>query len=185
MNKKVVAITSVINLVLISISMLMDLLALFGKEADLYVRADAMFSILAIGAAANYIFSGYVKGEGKNLRYFLGAVALSQFVLTIRVAKFDPVSVALMAACLVIAVVLTVGKDLGKKVSLLLCACYLAIKAFAAVFCIIGLPESFGLKAGDVEYLTQVRSIVEILVAVIILICMIGKYMDKASRGRN
>ena len=151
---------------------------------DSFFTLSSIMVIIALTVGMVYVFMGFTKDAAPYLRYFMGFAALSELASIADVANMNvtPFGACFGAVIYGVYIILTVGKDLGKKQSLLLCVILLVL----SVVMLIGSISSFpGLVLGGNTQgtLYMIRSAAKVCLATTALLAIYAKYVDKASRG--
>jgi len=161
----------VILIILSIVALILNAAAMVNGEENLPVQICCLFNIAALIYAAYYIFSGFSKDAAKYFKAFGVIFALA---LVAALAAADGYLMTLLAALSLSAVIiLTFGKDMGKKASFIACGILLVL---TVLFYIASLSSN---AAFAVRSMTVTGIVLSLLLGVMIY----AKYADKAQRG--
>ncbi len=181
-QKKSMKVLFTISLVLLAVSLLLSIMKFFLPEFNYYALSyfDNSFGVLAILVAFIYVLGGYKKNDAAYYKIFMILVCITNlFVLitdlitTQSVAYASPISGLLRTVVLVNLVILSFAKDLGKNTSIGLASGVFGISLINLIRLAI-LYSQFNMIIVDV---------VGTSLAFLVLLLVIGKYMDKTERG--
>lgn len=166
----------IFNLVLIGLVLVYDVIRLFDN-ASVIGRAAILVHILGYVTGLLYAFSGYKKDSAKYYMLFMFMLLISEVMsilnLTSR-SEANIVSYILRVACILIAFMLTFGKNLGLKTTLSICSVSLLIHIYNLVRVIINAKDKFQAATNSVS---------DLVLIVIALVFILAKYEDKFARG--
>ena len=164
-----------------------NLYLLSFEESAPYLQIAAVFIILAMIAALVYVFGGFKKRGAKYYSLFIYLFALSEFVSIIfaaSIAEEDTskslVGVILRVALFGILLVLASAKDLGKTKTYTLGIILLVTDL---VMFIASLVMNFTGNGSSTGVIFAIRTGSNLFLSFSLLVMMIEKYADKASRG--
>lgn len=151
----------------------------FSDEHGFMYNLEVVFDIIASCAAMAYLVLGYSKDVKNFYKGCMALITANALVITIinTNEKASVLSIVMCALAFAILVFLTFGKDLGKNKSYIASICLLAIRALGLIICLIGDKSAVGYKDNVLFLLGQLS------IAVLVLLIIYAKYVDKAARG--
>lgn len=173
-----------ISVLFIAAGVLANGYVITSGEANFVAVLESILIIVALVSALFYIFLGYKKDAAHYFKLFLYLFALAQLVSIVN-ATFNPehttLSVALAALTYAPVLILASAKDLGRRVSLILCGIVIAVYLFIFVGAAFTYPGSL---RGDTSFGTFVliRDGALLLLSLIMGVITFAKYVDKAER---
>lgn len=147
------------------------------ENATVITYFKFVLNILAALAGFIYVYGRYKKNEAVYYKLFMLLVCLEaifDLVATQANGYTNPVSVIIRTIICVNLVILTFAKDLGRQTSIGLAAAVLCVSLFNAARILSLYSNTFGIITGVV---------ISLALALLVLLLVIGKYMDKAERG--
>ena len=143
-------------------------------------RVSAALGLLAVLAAAYYVFRGYSKHAAKAYKAFIGLFALHHLSMVLGLGVTSQVNVQLILEAITfwLILLLFLAKDLGKTGSLILCAATLLLSLVA-----LGLEAAVPEEEVVLGVLRLGRATARMALAWLLLLMTYAKYLDKAERG--
>ena len=173
----------VFSLILLAAALVLSVIRLLFKPIEsvvvlTYIRLA--LGILAVLSGFVYVLGGYKKNDAVYYKLFMLLVCLEavftlivDLMVTPAKGYTSPVSGILRTIICVDLVILTFAKDLGKQTSIGLAGAVLGVSLFNIIRLTV-LYSSFGIIADAAAGLA---------LAPLVLLLVIGKYIDKAERG--
>ena len=165
------------ELVMIFVAVVGNIYLVLLNGIEPSVRFCAGVTIVALLSAFIYLFNGATKDEATYYKIFMAFFALSELGIVALASSAGMLDSVINAVCYGLVIIMAVKRDLGKKISLILCAAIVAIRIY-------GVVEMF-LPGSHLGALNIIHAIAELVLAVVFAACVIGKYRDKARRGTN
>ena len=172
----------VFSLILLAAALVLSVIRLFEpvKSAAVLTYIKLALNILAVLAGFVYVLGGYKKNDAVYYKLFMSLVCLSFVFILIKdlmVTQVNgytsPVSGILRTIICVNLVILVFAKDLGKQTSIGLASAVFGVVLFNTIRLII--------LYGALGVITSAA--VSLSLSLLVLLLVIGKYMDKTERG--
>lgn len=183
-NKVFYIIIMALSVVLVIASFIINVLSLMSKIDNIYLIVTACISIIALLSALYYLSKGHKKDEAIFLKYFTGTIAVAELINLMYVSTIEPYFVLLCGLSIVGLTVLTVGKDLGVKLSFTICSILLLLKVILLIVSGIKTENLFG-NFNTPNNIAFLRMFADFTITLITSICIYAKYIDKAERKNN
>ena len=172
----------VVALFISVIAMVTTLQKVITSSASLYYFLISITKMLALLSGIYYIVNGYKKQDAQYYKLFVFFLLAFEVVYTANQMLVG--TTTLLAYCelipLVLMTILAVGKNLGKKNTMIYAGLVFLCKV---VICVTNLRQYIGL--GTLNLSTTSDLLSSIILALTIIFMAIGKYVDKAERGRE
>ena len=184
----------IVNLILLLGALVVDIILMtLLPKAELKTIAESLtpisvlINIMALAIGIVYIVAGYTKSSAAFYKAFVWTVVFSQVIDcsspmvfgTGSLVESDKLSTVLAFAYLcnlVFFAILAIGKDLGKEATFTIAGLMVVISLLVLFIFIFTKQSSMTLIY---------KSISQTLIALTIAIMVVGKYLDKAARGRE
>ena len=180
-NKKTLdLIVMIVTLLGIALGIAAGIFAVLRKDGNSFLAVTAILTVLALIAALVYVLKGAKKNAAGYFKLFMAFYALAEFSSIISSsgqAVDQPAAVAVNAAIFALLILLTVGTDLGKTKSYLICGGILVL----ALVSLVGAIILFGGTA--LGLVLTLRAAANLVLAVLTCAMVIAKYVDKTRRG--
>ena len=173
----------VFSLILLAAALVLSVFWLtqpFPTSISAFMTICAVLGILAVLAGFIYVLGGYKKNDVLFYKLFMFLVCLESaatlvkdIIITQEMGSTSSISGILRTIICVNLVILVFAKDLGKQTSIGLASAVLGVTIINHVRLLI-LYFSF-------SYV--ISTVVHLALALLVLLLVIGKYMDKAERG--
>ena len=168
----------ILSLICIVAGLVLSALSITGNDSNLPQQIACLFNIAALIYAAYYILAGYSKDAAKYYKTYAAIFALAQIASLGAIGANSSSYLATVLGALTLATILVLlfSKDLGKKKSLSLCIALLVLVAlsFCSSLAAVGWSSAF-----------MFPIIVSFVLACILTVMTVAKYVDKAARGRT
>ena len=155
-----------------------------SPSSNIYMQISSLCALPAMLFSAYYMLVGYSKNAAGYFKAFLVLYAI--YLLAVLVATVGSysglVALLLTAAVLALVMLLLLGKNLGKTVSLVLCVVALILCIGMMVITISQHPAPFS-GSDPAGKLLLNWSFTETLLACLMGVITFAKYVDKAARG--
>ena len=181
---KVLLIISLILLIPTAIISIQNVIS--SATEDIFLRISGVLAILAAIFGIYYIATGFKKEHAKVFKLYMDCYVLSLFFDLISAGSYgtEILPLILIAIMFGLALVLLLGKDLGKRNSQIFCAIIviLAVGLFLQVI----ISHMFVEKGGDAYgTLLAIRQSSNLVLSIVVAVMTYAKYADKTARGRE
>lgn len=169
----------IVNVILIIAFFVVHIWVLVTQVQAPATQIGSLISIFALVAAFNYLVGKYEKSSAIYYKAYLALHVLVRLITLISVGMLsdNPGLLVINALEFCLAVILLVGKDLGKKVSMILCFVLIAL-------CLVDVPVAFAARPENAVVLRVLgNGLSSLLCAILLTVMTYGKYLDKATRG--
>ena len=173
-DKPIYKVILVFNLLLIVAAVVLTIIGICGEGGTPRI-ISAIFRLAALLFAGFYILFGYSKDAAKYYKIF-GIMYMLVIVLGMISGIFDTTSVPIIICDVLIVIgilALTFAKDLGKKISFIICAVLVLLQIALTVLIYF---------EGD-PTIVKINMFIGIDLACLYGIMTYAKYLDKAERG--
>ena len=146
-----------------------------SSDLDFFYKLEAICDVIALIFAFIYFILGFKKDFAsyhKIAMYFAAANALIVTVVSSNETN-KYIAIAMCAVCFALVLILALAKNLGKTVSLILCAIIILIR-FSGVL-------SYYLTVNTID-VTLTLMVSQLVLALVILVATLAKYEDKQER---
>ena len=141
-------------------------------ESSLIVKICAGVTTVALLSAFAYLAMGATKNQASFYKLILLAFSLSEFGI-VGLSSTAGVEVNLLnALCYGLVLILAVRENLGRTLSEIFCGAVVTLRIVAVV-----------LSFKATSDLHSFHAAAELVLAIVLLVCVVGKYRDKALRG--
>lgn len=175
---------SIAHVALMAILLFMNIQILINGYAIAAMKITAVLCILSIASSTMYVLGGSGKNVAKYYKLFTALFAVTEFVAFIGVAYVnnDLMRILVSAIILGLEIVLAVGKDLGRELSLSICAVLIIVTVIKTIYCLYNIPvfAGSGVSLSSPAFMHNISSVV---LSIIPLLMTIEKYIDKSQRG--
>lgn len=156
-----------------------------SDESGILLKISSLCALAALLFAGYYIISGYTKDAAKFYKSFAFLFAVSQLsamICSLFESTLNIVDITCYFFGLAFIVLMIFKKNLGKKVSLILCGIIIIL---CVISLSIAIQTATGIDLGDnlLGTLTTARGVIQILLGVLFGIMTYAKYLDKDARG--
>ena len=168
----------ILSLICIAAGLVLSALSITGNDSNLPQQIACLFNIAALIYAAYYILAGYSKDAAKYYKTYAAIFALAQVAAlsAIGATANSYIGTLLSALTLAAILVLLFSKDLGKQKSMSLCVALLVLVVLSFISALV--------NEGWIS-VVMFPIIVRFVLACILTIMTVAKYIDKAARGRT
>ena len=154
-----------------------------SPQTDIYMQISSLCALPAMIFAAYYMLAGYSKGSAGYFKFFLFLFAIYLLsVLVADIAQGRVSGIVLTALSLAVVLVMLIGKNPGKKVSLTLCVVVILVCALEVLLMCCQQPTLFS-DSDPAGKLLLGRSATGGLLACLMGVITFAKYVDKEARG--
>lgn len=175
---------SITHIILMAILLLMNIQIIFDGRAVMPMKITAVLCILSIASSTIYVLGGSGKNVAKYYKLFAILFALTEFIAFIGVAYVnnDLMRILVSAIILALVIILAVGKDYGRELSLSICVMLIIVTVVKMIYCLYNVPIS-SLDGATLSSLAFMHNVSSVVLSIIPLLMTIEKYIDKSQRG--
>ena len=177
----------VISLILLVPTAVVSVQNVIGSAGDdIFLRFSGVLSILAAIVGIYYIATGFKKEHANAFKIYMACYVLSLLTSLISAGSYGTELLPLILTSIMfgLALVLFLGKDLGKRNSQIYCSIIviLAIGLFLQVL----ISHMFVANGGDAYgTMLAIRQSSNLVLSLVLAVMMYAKYVDKTSRDRE
>jgi len=161
-------------LLCIGAGIVFSVLTAVNPAADIYLQLCSLCALPAMLFAGYYMLMGYGKNAAKYFKIFAALAVFAQAaVLLAAMPGGNSAQIVIASLSLLLQLLLLLGKNLGKTVSLTVCSAVIVLAVLALLF---GIDTT--------EPLLRIgRGVAVILLACLLWVITYAKYLDKTARG--
>ncbi len=177
----------IISLILLVPTAVVSVQNVIGAAGDdIFLRFSGVLSILAAIVGIYYIATGFKKEHANAFKIYMACYVLSLLTSLISAGSYGTELLPLILTSIMfgLALVLFLGKDLGKRNSQIYCSIIviLAIGLFLQVL----ISHMFVANGGDAYgTMLAIRQSSNLVLSLVLAVMMYAKYVDKTSRDRD
>ncbi len=165
----------IINLLFVAVGVFLSVLSIVNENGTIACQICGVFNIYALLFAGYYILAGYKKNAAKFYKVYALLFAISQSILLFYICSLTTEFILIFLTALALSVILTLlfGRNMGKKVSLILCGILVLFAVLLLIFLLIYVNKLILLEC----------SIVNLILVSLCFVLTYAKYVDKATRN--
>ena len=160
-----------------------NIMTITSEGTDTFLRVSGIFGCVALVAAFYYIVMGYSKDQAWAFKYFVGCSTFSVLFDLIGISSYEncTLPIAMIAVGFGLMIVIALGKDLGKRNSLLIGILMMVVFVIAAVSISILWPATQNGESQE-GTIALVRILSDFVQSIILVELTFAKYIDKENR---
>lgn len=177
---------SIIHILLMVVLLIMNIMILIDNHAVMAMKVCTALCIVTIVFSSLYVLGGSGKNVAKYYKLFTIAFVATEFVAFVGVAYVndDLTRILVSAIILALIIILAIGKDYGKELSLTICVLLIIVSCIKTIYCIYNFPATH-IDNTVLTRLVWMHNISSSVLSFLPLVMTIEKYIDKSKRGSN